>query len=222
MQAAISTHHSEKMDNLIINDLDRVAKILSNSNGVRIDIVLDNSAFELFVDLLLADYLVESGIASKVVFHAKEYPYFVSDVTLNDFSFTIEAILDICKAEPWANKLKWKTYIDQGTWSVECDPFWTLSYPFQDIDRAFQADPSYGSSWDKLKRQGSKLVIFKGDLNYRKLVNDVNGDFVSKEEFLKLIKEKNLTTFGKYVSHISRNKLSRFPRNPESEYNFKF
>jgi hypothetical protein len=52
--------------------------------------------------------------------------------------------------------------------------------------------------------------------------NDVNGDFVSKEEFLKLIKEKNLTTFGKYVSHISRNKLSRFPRNPESEYNFKF
>jgi hypothetical protein len=45
---------------------------------------------------------------------------------------------------------------------------------------------------------------------------------VSKEEFLKLIKEKNLTTFGKYVSHITRNKLSRFPRNPESEYNFKF
>ena len=52
--------------------------------------------------------------------------------------------------------------------------------------------------------------------------NDVIGDFVSKEEFLKLIKEKNLTTFGKYVSHILRNKLSRFPRNPESEYNFKF
>jgi hypothetical protein len=52
--------------------------------------------------------------------------------------------------------------------------------------------------------------------------NDVIGDFVGKEEFLKLIKEKNLTTFGKYVSHITRNKLSRFPRNPESEYNFKF
>lgn len=181
MQDAISTHHSEKTNNLIINDLDKVVKLLANSNGVRIDIVLDNSAFELFVDLLLADFLLESGIASKVVFHAKEYPYFVSDVTIPDFNFTVEAVIDICKAESWANKIKWNTYIEQGKWSVECDPFWTLSYPFQDIDRAFQANSTYGSSWDKLKRQDSKLVIFKGDLNYRKLVNDVNGDCSFKD-----------------------------------------
>ena len=52
--------------------------------------------------------------------------------------------------------------------------------------------------------------------------NDINGDFVNKDEFLRLIKENNLTTLGKYISHIAFNRLSRFPRNPESEYKFKF
>lgn len=71
-----------------------------------------------------------------------------------------------------------------------------------------------------------KKFIYKGDtvsLDRKKnRFNDINGDFVSEEEFLNLIKENNLTTFGKYVSYIAVNKLSRFPRNPESEYKFKF
>lgn len=71
-----------------------------------------------------------------------------------------------------------------------------------------------------------KNFIYNGDtvsLSRKKnRVNDVINDFVSEEEFLNLIKENNLTTFGKYVSYIALNKLSRFPRNPESEYKFKF
>ena len=38
----------------------------------------------------------------------------------------------------------------------------------------------------------------------------------------KLAYNTSLTTLNKYLSYISLNKLSRFPRNPESEYNFKF
>lgn len=52
--------------------------------------------------------------------------------------------------------------------------------------------------------------------------NEVINNFVSEEEFCNLIKKNNLITFNKYVSYITFNKLSRFPRNPESEYNFKF
>jgi hypothetical protein len=80
MHASLEVHHSEKTDALIINDIENVVEYLSSKNGVRIDIILDNSGFELFVDLLLADFLIQSGIAKTVVFHAKEYPYFVSDV----------------------------------------------------------------------------------------------------------------------------------------------
>jgi hypothetical protein len=50
----------------------------------------------------------------------------------------------------------------------------------------------------------------------------VINDFVSKKDFCDLVLEKKLTTLNKYLSYISLNKLSRFPRNPESEYNFKF
>lgn len=54
------------------------------------------------------------------------------------------------------------------------------------------------------------------------IFDSVKSDFVTKKEFVKLISENNLTTLNKYVSYIAFNKLSRFPRNPESEYNFKF
>lgn len=71
-----------------------------------------------------------------------------------------------------------------------------------------------------------KKIIYNNDtislIRKKNRFDEVNDDFVSKEEFLNLIKGNNLTTFGKYVSYIALNKLSRFPRNPESEYNFKF
>lgn len=60
----------------------------------QVDIILDNSGFELYTDLLLADFLVTSGVAETVVFHPKDMPWFVSDVTPSDFLFTLEALQD--------------------------------------------------------------------------------------------------------------------------------
>lgn len=65
---------------------------LKNSGGGRVDIVLDNAGFELVTDLMLGQWLVETGHASEVVFHAKALPWFVSDVTPADFAFAIEAL----------------------------------------------------------------------------------------------------------------------------------
>ncbi|PWN22259.1 DUF89-domain-containing protein [Microstroma glucosiphilum] len=60
--------------------------------GGRVDIVLDNSGFELVTDMMLGHWLLEAGYASEVVFHGKAIPWFVSDVTPPDFAFTIEAL----------------------------------------------------------------------------------------------------------------------------------
>lgn len=63
------------------NDLERAWEHISKLKDARIDIVLDNSGFELFTDLVLADWLVScSPFASEVVLHPKLLPWFVSDV----------------------------------------------------------------------------------------------------------------------------------------------
>ena len=59
---------------LIVDDFEQVWSLLSTqSTGTkrRIDIVLDNSGLELFSDLCLADYLIESKLADSVTFHGK-------------------------------------------------------------------------------------------------------------------------------------------------------
>lgn len=59
---------------------------------VRVDIVLDNAGFELFGDLCLAELLLEAKLASKIYFHVKAMPWFVSDTTLRDFTWTLEML----------------------------------------------------------------------------------------------------------------------------------
>ena len=44
----------------------------------RVDIVLDNSGFELVTDLMMGDWLLSTGHVKEVVFHPKNMPWFVS------------------------------------------------------------------------------------------------------------------------------------------------
>ena len=67
-------------------------KKAGSSSQARVDIILDNSGFELFTDLILGDVILSSGLADQVVFHPKDMPWFVSDVTPADFLFTLEAL----------------------------------------------------------------------------------------------------------------------------------
>ena len=55
---------------LLADHSERVWLEVSRRGG-RMDLVLDNAGFELVTDLCLADFLVTSGLASKVVLHAK-------------------------------------------------------------------------------------------------------------------------------------------------------
>lgn len=63
------------------NDFERTWEHFKAMKDARVDIVLDNSGFELYTDLVLADWLVTlSPYVSEVVFHPKLVPWFVSDV----------------------------------------------------------------------------------------------------------------------------------------------
>ncbi|OCH91307.1 DUF89 domain-containing protein [Obba rivulosa] len=67
---------------------------LVGSGHSRVDFVLDNAGFELFTDFVFADFLVTyTPYVSKVVFHPKLIPWFVSDVTPPDFKAALSSLL---------------------------------------------------------------------------------------------------------------------------------
>ncbi|SPC64964.1 uncharacterized protein UHOD_07915 [Ustilago sp. UG-2017b] len=79
---------------ILANDLGKAWKKISSLKDGRIDIVLDNAGFELITDMIFADWLLTTPHVAEVVFHTKNMPWFVSDVTPPDFRHTIESLLE--------------------------------------------------------------------------------------------------------------------------------
>ncbi|KAJ2908040.1 Hairy/enhancer-of-split with YRPW motif protein 2 [Coemansia aciculifera] len=176
MQARISS--GENNSKIVANDTDRIWKIVSQMQGGRVDIVLDNSGFELLQDVLLAHWLVSLRYVSKVVFHAKRIPWYVSDVTNEDFHWLIRAaqtpsLFGANKGMSATDEAalaslgkQWSEFLTDGTWEVKDELFWTGPYGFRYL-------PTEGTDVWNNELTKADLVIFKGDLNYRKLVYDL-------------------------------------------------
>lgn len=151
--------------NIIANDLEEVFELVNTKNQI-IDIVLDNAGYELFNDLCFADYLVHAGFAKKIIFHGKPIPWFVSDVTPTDFNSNFEILSSEFNSEHVASLVReWTNYLKNGQWEFKAEWFWITPYDFSKMSTV---DPKL---YDELAK--NKLVIFKGDLNYRKLVGDI-------------------------------------------------
>ncbi|KAJ2713491.1 Hairy/enhancer-of-split with YRPW motif protein 2 [Coemansia spiralis] len=175
MQARISS--GANSSKIVANDTERVWQIVSQIKGGRIDIVLDNSGFELLQDVLLAHWLVAVGIAAKVVFHPKRIPWYVSDVTNSDFHWLVDAVrnpsLVGAAALPPADEAalkrlgaRWAELLADGTWELRDELFWTGPYGYRYL-------PTEGrDAWEGALLKAD-IVLFKGDLNYRKLVYDL-------------------------------------------------
>jgi len=171
--------------NILANDLPKVFDVLwkareSGKESRRLDIVLDNSGFELFVDLVLAGYLLEEKLVTEVVLHPKSMPWFVSDVLLKDFTELMTALEDPV-AYFSANELteeqqtsleflhsNWNGFYQSGKLRLREDQFWTLPGSYWRLPAV--APELHG------ELMTSELVIFKGDLNYRKLTGDAEWD----------------------------------------------
>lgn len=57
--------------NILANDLEKAVDKYMMKKQKQIDIILDNSGLELFMDLCLCDFLVAKELVSKVVLHGK-------------------------------------------------------------------------------------------------------------------------------------------------------
>ncbi|KAI1627546.1 hypothetical protein EDD37DRAFT_265790 [Exophiala viscosa] len=191
LQGSNARKESEK--NILVNDLGRAFGVLyaaqkAGKESRRVDIVLDNAGFELFVDLVLAGYLLATGLATEVVLHPKSIPWFVSDVVPGDFAGLLEAMQDPkafyqqAKSEDECDEKKTEVLSDEDAENVRFlfEDWSQLHGEGQLILRPNRFWTHAGSFWrmpsvapelfDDLKESG--LVVFKGDLNYRKLTGD--------------------------------------------------
>ncbi len=133
---------------------------------VCIDFVLDNAGFELLTDLCLADFLITKRLCSRIILHLKCFPWFVSDATKNDFMWLLEHLNHSSSNPVWqiASK-RWLEHIENGQWIIQTHRFFTLPYDYSHMQ---QISPELYFTMSQ-----SKFIIFKGDLNYRKLVGDL-------------------------------------------------
>lgn len=153
--------------NILANDTQKVFDyLLAEHSKNEVDIILDNSGFEVFSDIILAIFLIETKIADKVNFHCKEIPWFVSDTLPKDFDELFSELAKFNNQHVDEFVTRVKGLLKEGKLAIKLDKFWTLSNPFWDLAK-FEV-------YDDLKN--SKLLIFKGDLNYRKLTNDLWWD----------------------------------------------
>ncbi|KIK09488.1 hypothetical protein K443DRAFT_82818 [Laccaria amethystina LaAM-08-1] len=176
---------------ILKDDQAEVWKHVQSLRDARIDFVLDNAGFELFTDLVFADFLVTyTPNVSRVCFHPKLIPWFVSDVTPPDFVQAFAFLLDGPFAHLESTDLtspthlkhmvsRWQKYLDQGIFSLSVPldtplggstdstmaEFWSTPHPYwnmRDLDSQLH---------EELTRSG--LVIFKAIIASKLLLRDV-------------------------------------------------
>lgn len=192
LQGSEARKASEK--NIIVNDLDKAYAVLHSAkkagfNDRRVDIVLDNAGFELYVDLVFAGFLLESNLATRIVLHPKKMPWFVSDVIPADFAMLLSAL---ASPQPFYETPSEEEELQgKGPKPMEAREVEDLGLLFQNLathhaDGKLLLRPhafwSHGGSFWRMPAEAPTLYedlkagvlsIWKGDLNYRKLTADV-------------------------------------------------
>lgn len=139
---------------------------------IYIDVVCDNAGYEVFVDLCLLHFmtlLICGTKDTKIIkfrLHIKQMPWFVSDALLHDLEWLLK-YMNQSDQQPALQTLgeKWKWYFVSRQWEIHDHKFWTLPYDYSLMQK------KSGDLYAKLSK--SSLIIFKGDLNYRKLTGDL-------------------------------------------------
>jgi hypothetical protein len=163
--------HTER-DNLLIDDTEavlaffsqRMKRILTdkkNKSVEEVTFINDNVGADSLFDLALADFLLTQGWAHNVVFYLKNQPFFVSDAMPEDIRLVIQKLQTA--REPVVAELgrRLHHHLITNYLSLIPDPFWTSYLSFWELPPQLR---------DDLVR--ADLRILKGDVNYRRLLDD--------------------------------------------------
>ncbi len=154
-------------DDLLVDDRDALADYLSQSRvspsgfqgGAPVIIIADNAGSELAMDLVLADCLLRH-VTPWVAICLKAHPTFVSDATPADLWMMLkETERRGAKAASLAKQLQERWLL--GQLRILPHPYWNSSRFLWDLPALL------GKQLNE-----ARLVIIKGDANYRRTVGD--------------------------------------------------
>ncbi|MFC9508181.1 damage-control phosphatase ARMT1 family protein [Streptomyces sp. NPDC057002] len=123
-------------------------------------LVADNAGRELVPDLLLIAHLLAHGRIGRAVLHIKPYPYYVSDATTADVVDALRRLTGAGGAAADFGRHLWSALAD-GRLVLRAHPFSSAPLPYEQMPADLRAEFA-----------SATLTIFKGDLNYRRLVGD--------------------------------------------------
>ncbi|MFU8826839.1 MAG: damage-control phosphatase ARMT1 family protein, partial [Brevefilum sp.] len=136
-------------------------RYLSSHRPASIAYFFDNVGKELFFDLALIDYLLESNLASYVTCYVKPHPFFISDVMPKDLNKSINLLAAAQDPKVKKHSERLKKHIQAGRLIVAAPSFLTLGREFHEMPVKLQK-----------QLELHNLTILKGDLNYRRLMRD--------------------------------------------------
>ncbi|XP_044749375.1 damage-control phosphatase ARMT1-like [Coccinella septempunctata] len=168
MAQILSTKQKEGF--IVCNQLEEAWNIISDRShpSNTIAIICDNAGFELFLDLCAADYLFTNYYARTIHFHVKHIPWFISDITEKDVYWMLHQLSKSPDKILQDLAGNWKEHFKTGRWKIIVRKYWILPIGFS---RMKEIDPVLYKMLEE-----TKIVIVKGDLNYRKLLEDTNID----------------------------------------------
>jgi len=161
--------------------------LVMSETAQRVDIVCDNAGQEFLADLVLAAFLLQRG-ADRVRLHVKAMPWFVSDVTLADAQIVFATLADGSQAGTELGAVLLAGLAD-GRLELRADPLWTrpLGYGQGHLQAALEED--------------SDLVILKGDLNYRRALDDISTEVFTPWAALPYRPDRDVLSLRSIKSH---------------------
>jgi uncharacterized protein with ATP-grasp and redox domains len=155
---------------ILIDHTQEIHKLLSG--GVpRVDFICDNVGSDILFDLGLTDFLLTQGWVKEVHLNLKNQPFFVSDAMPADVLLSI----DWLKKSPNTATRDWGQRLEENLTErrliLETDPFWATYLSFRRMPTHLRQSLA-----------GSAVVLIKGDVNYRRLLEDRDWPHTTRME----------------------------------------
>ncbi|MBR8826657.1 MAG: protein-glutamate O-methyltransferase family protein [Gomphosphaeria aponina SAG 52.96 = DSM 107014] len=161
-------YRENEQGNLLVDDTEKLVNWLAVNSVERIDVIIDNAGVELFCDLCLVDYLLNTQLAQTVCLHLKAHPTFVSDAIIKDVDDLLDRLFLEEDNEVKSFAMRLKKYITSQGLQLKEHLFWTSPLVFWEMPEDLMLELTKAS-----------LTIIKGDANYRRLLGDRHWSFTT-------------------------------------------